>query len=77
MVSKVHIIGYADNLAIIHGDPIEDDISYKQMTTSLKMLETKAMLLGLKLSTTRCDTICYRSNDLDWNFKIAVEEIPW
>ena len=40
--SKVQLISYADDLAI-HGGPIGGDILYKQMTTALKKIETKAM----------------------------------
>ena len=74
--SKVQIIAYANDLAI-HGGPIVDGILYKEMTTALK-IETKAMQLGLKFSPAKCDAICYnRSNDPNWNFKIAEEEITW
>ena len=45
--SKVQMIAYADDLAI-NGGPIGGDILYKQMTTALKKIETKAMQLGLK-----------------------------
>ena len=47
------------------------------MTTELKKIETKVMQLGLKFSPDKCEAIWYRSNDPDWNFKIAGEEIPW
>ena len=40
--SKVRMIAYAEDLAI-HGGPIGDDILYKQITTALKKIETKAM----------------------------------
>ena len=72
---KVQIIGYADDLAI-HGAPIGDDILYKQISTSLKKIETKAMSLGLKFSPAKCEAIWYRIIDPDWNFKIAADEIP-
>ena len=74
--SKVQMIPYTDDLAI-HGSPIGDEILYKQMTTALKKIETKAMQLGLKFSPDKCEAIWYISNDPDWNFKIAGEEIPW
>ena len=54
--SKVQMIAYADDLAI-HGGPIEGDILYKQMTTALKKIETKAMQLGLKFSPDKCEAI--------------------
>ena len=41
MGSKVHIIVYADDLAI-NGDPIGHNILFKQMTTALNKIETKA-----------------------------------
>ena len=69
--SKVQMIAYADDLAI-HGG----NILYKQITTTLK-IETKAKQLGLKFSPDKCEAIWYRSNDPDWNFKIAGEEIQW
>ena len=71
--SKVQMIAYADDLAI-HGG---GDILYKQMATVLKKIETKAMQLGLKFSPEKCEAIWYRSNDPDWNFQIAAEEITW
>ena len=74
--SKVQMIAYADDLAI-HGGPIGCDILYKQMTMALNKIETKAMQLGLKFSPDKCEAIWYRSNNPDWNFKIAGEEIPW
>ena len=74
--SKVQMIAYTDNLAI-HGGPIGGDILYKQMTTALKKIETKAIQLGLKFSPDKCEAIWYRSNEPDWNFKIAGEGIPW
>ena len=74
--SKVLMNAYADDLAI-HGGPIGGDILYKQMTTALNKIETKAMQLGLKFSPNKCEAIWYRSNDLDWNFKIPGQEIPW
>ena len=58
------------------GAPSED-ILYKQMTRALKKIETKALKLCLKFSPDKCEALWYRSNDLDWNFKIAGEEIPW
>ena len=61
----------------IHGGPIGEDILYKQMTTALNNIETKAMQLGLKFSPDKCEALWYRSNNPDWNFKIAGEEIPW
>ena len=70
------MIAYADDLSI-HGGPIGDGILYNQITTALKKIETKAMQLGLKFSTDKCEVIWYRSNDPDWNFKIAGEKIPW
>ena len=73
---KAQMIAYADDLAI-HGGPIREDILYKQMTTALKMMETKAMQLGLKFSPDKCEALLCRSNHPDWNFKIAGEEIPW
>ena len=45
------------------------------MTTALKKIETKAMQLGPKFSPDKCEAIWFRSNDPDWNFKIAEEEI--
>ena len=69
--SKVKMIAYVDDLAI-HGG-----ILYKQMTTVLNKIETKAMQLGLRVSHDTCEALWYRSNDPDWNFKIAGEEIPW
>ena len=74
--SKVQMIAYPDDLAI-HGSPIGHDILNKQMTTALKNMETKAMQLSIKFSPDRCEALWYRSNDPDWNFKIAGEEIPW
>ena len=74
--SKVQMIAYADDLAI-HGGPIGYDILYKQVTTALKKIETKAIQLGLKFSPDKCEALWYRSNDPDWNFKIAGEKIPW
>ena len=56
MGSKVQIIAYADDLAI-HGGPSGGDILYKQMTTALTKIETKAMQLGLKFSRDKCETI--------------------
>ena len=73
--SKVEIIAYANDLAI-HGGPIGEDILYKQITTALKKIETKPMQLGLRFSPDKCEALWYRSNDPDWNFKIAGEEIP-
>ena len=70
--SKVQMIAYADDLAI-HGCSIGEDILYKQMTTALKKIETKAMQLGLNFSPDKCEALWYRSNDPDWNFKIAVK----
>ena len=64
LVSKVQIIAYTDDLAI-HGRPIGGDILYKQLTTTLKKIETKAMQLGLKFSPDKCEGIWYRSNDPD------------
>ena len=40
-------------------------------------IETKAMQLDPKFSTDKYEALWYRSNDSDWNFKIAGEEIPW
>ena len=74
--SKEQMIAYADDLAI-HGGPIRHDILYKQMTTAVKKIETKSMQLGLKFSPDKCEALGYRSNDPDWNFKIAGEKIPW
>ena len=74
--SKVQMIAYADDLAI-HGGPIGHDTFYKQMTTALKKIETKAMQLGIKFSHEKCEALWYRSNDPDWNFKIDGENIPW
>ena len=48
--SKVQMTAYAYDLAI-HGRPIAHDILYKQMTTALKKIETKAMQLGCCLPT--------------------------
>ena len=48
--SKAHMIAYADGLPI-HEGPIGGDILYKQMTTALKKIETKAIQLGIKFST--------------------------
>ena len=42
--SKVQMIACANDLAI-HGGPIREDILYKQMTTALKKIDTKAMQL--------------------------------
>ena len=69
---KVQMIAYANDLAI-DGGPIGHDILYKQMTTALKKIETKAMQLGLKFSPDKCEALWYRSNDPDWNFKILGE----
>ena len=74
--SKVQLIAYADDLAI-HRGLIGDDILYKQITTALKKIETKAMQIGLKFSPGKCEAMWYWSNDPDWNFKIAGEKIPW
>ena len=74
--SKVKMIAGGDYLAI-HGGLIGEDILYKQMTTELKKIDTKAMQLGLKIYPSKCEAIWYRSNDPDRNFKIAGEEIPW
>ena len=74
--SKVQMIAYADDLAI-HGGPIGEDILHKQIATALKKIETKSMQLNLKFSPDKCEALWYRSNDPDWNFKIAGEEIPW
>ena len=74
--SKVQMIAYADDLAI-HGSPIGEDILYKQMTTALKMIDTKAMQLGLKFSPDKCEALWYINNNTDWNFTIAGEDIPW
>ena len=74
--SKVQMTAYADDLAI-HGDPIGEDIVYKQMTTALKKIEAEAMQLGLKFSPEKCEALWYRSVDPDWNFKIAGARIPW
>ena len=76
MGSKVQMIACTDDLAI-HGGLIGRGILYKQMTTALKKIETKAMQLGLKFSPDKCDALWYRSNDPDWNFKIAGEKILW
>ena len=35
------------------------------------------MQLGLKFSPDKCEAIWYRSNDPDWNSKIAGKEIQW
>ena len=45
------------------------------MTTALKKIESKAIQLGLKFSPEKCEALWYRSNDPDWNFKIAGEKI--
>ena len=74
--TKAQMIAYADDLTI-HGGPIGGDILYKQMATALKKIDTKAMQLCLKFSPDKGEAIWYRSNDPDWNFKIAGEEIPW
>ena len=55
MDSKVQMICYADDLAV-HGAPIGHDILYKQMTTALKKIETKAMH--------SCEALWYRSNNI-------------
>ena len=34
------------------------------------------MQLGLKFTPDKCETLWYRINDPQWNFKIAGEEIP-
>ena len=47
------------------------------MTTALKKIETKALQLGLKFSSEKCEALWYRSVDPDWNFKIAGVRIPW
>ena len=62
--SKVQMIAYADDLAI-------HEVVYKHMTTALKKIETKAMQLGLKFSPDKYEVLWYRSNDPDWNLKIA------
>ena len=74
--SKVQMIAYADDLAV-HGGPIGNAILHKQMTTALKKIETKAIQLGLKFAPDKCEALWNRSNDPDWNFKIAGEKIPW
>ena len=74
--SKVQMIVYADDLDI-HGGPIGEDILYKQLTTAVKKIETKAVQLGLKFSPDKCEALWYWSNDRDWNFKIAGDEIPY
>ena len=74
--SKVQMMAYADDLAI-YGVPIGHDILYKQMTTALNKIETKAMQLDLKFSPDKCEALWYRSNDPDWNFRIAGEKITW
>ena len=58
------------------GVPSERTV-YEQMTTALKKIEIKAMQLGLKLSSEKCEALWYRSVDPDWNFKIAGVRIPW
>ena len=45
------------------------------MTTALKKIKTKTMQLCLKFSIDKCAALWYRSNDTDWNFKIAGEKI--
>ena len=74
--SKVQMISYADDLAIL-GGPIGEDTVYEQMTTALRKIETKAMQLGLKFSPEKCEALWYRSVNQDWNFKIAGVRIPW
>ena len=74
--SKVQMIAYADDLAI-HAGSIGEDKIYEQMTNALKKIETKAVQLGLKFSPDKCEVLWYRSNNPDWNFKIAGERIPW
>ena len=74
--SKVQMIAYADDLAI-HAGSIGEDKIYEQMTNALKKIETKAVQLGLKFSPDKCEALWYRSNNPDWNFKIAGERIPW
>ena len=56
MDSKLHMIAYADD-PVIHGGPVGHDILYKQMTTALKKIETKAMQLGLKFSPEKCKAL--------------------
>ena len=74
--SKGQIIAHTDDMAI-HGGPIGNNILYKQMTTALKKIKTKAMQLGLKFSRAKCEAIVwYSSNDPHWKLKIAEEEIP-
>ena len=73
---KIQMIAYADDLAI-HGGSIGEDKLYEQMTTALKKIETKSIQLGLKFSPDKCEALWYRSNNPDWNFKIAGEKIPW
>ena len=47
------------------------------MGSKVQMIETKAMQQGLKFYSDKCEALWYRSNDPDWNFNIAGEEIPW
>ena len=73
---NVKMTAYADDLAV-HGRSIGEDFVYTQMTTALKKIETKAVQLGLKFSPEKCEALWYRSEDPDWNFKIAGARIPW
>ena len=50
------MIVYADDLAI-HGGFIGHDILYKQNSTALKKIESKAMQLGLKFSHDKWETL--------------------
>ena len=74
--SKVQMIAYADDLTI-HVGPIGEDILYKQMTSALKKIETKAMQLGLKLSPDNVRPYGIEATTHSGIFMIEIENIPW
>ena len=78
--SKVHMIAYADDLAI-HGGSIGEDKIYEQMTTALKKIETKAIQLGLKFSNVRhygieVSTRTGISRSLEKEYHGSISQIP-
>ena len=79
--SKVQMIAYANDLAI-HGGPIGHEKLYKQMTTALKMIKTKAMQLSSPLTNVSHDGIEATiqtgiSRSLEKIFHGSISEIPW
>ena len=70
------MIAYADDLAI-HGGPHQRGHIIQTNDYCTKKIETKAMQLCLKFYPGKCEALWYRSNDPDWNYKIAGEDIPW